>query len=347
MPAGTNTLHVVDSGGLQPGDRLLIARSVTPAWVHFMGMDTLVRNGKPQTWLNGEIRAERVIAAIAGNTITLDVPLSDCLDARYLNPPGCTVVKAIDAGATSEVGVENLNIVAPPQVVGIAQPHHQALRLNGVSDAWVRDVAITDTVDSVAVSNTAQRVTIDNVRINHTVATVGAAKPADFAANGTQILFNRCAATGDNVFYFATGGRVIGPNVLLNCTFHGNGHIQPHMRWATGLLVDGCQVPQSGIDFMNRGIMGSGHGWTMGWAVAWNCAARSYLIQQPPGATNWAIGCTGTFLSGPRPAPKGTKLPVLPSGIIDAPGGPVAPASLYLAQLRARLGEQAVHNIGY
>ncbi|MCH5687720.1 hypothetical protein LWM68_27710 [Niabella sp. W65] len=69
--------------------------------------------------------------------------------------------------------------------------------------------------------------------------------------------------------------------MLLNCTFSGNGWIQPHQRWATGLLIDGCKVPDGGIDFMNRGEMGSGHGWSVGWAVAWNCVAKSYLNQQP------------------------------------------------------------------
>jgi hypothetical protein len=110
------------------------------------------------------------------------------------------------------------------------------------------------------------------------------------------------------------------------------------------LLVDGCQVPESGIDFMNRGEMGSGHGWTIGWAVAWNCVARSYIIQQPPGAMNWAIGCQGTREESGMPF--GHK-PNLPQGIFDSHGTPVAPASLYLAQLRERLGPQALKNIGY
>jgi hypothetical protein len=121
-------------------------------------------------------------------------------------------------------------------------------------------------------------------------------------------------------------------------------HIQPHQRWATGLLVDGCQVPESGIDFMNRGEMGSGHGWTIGWAVAWNCIAKSYVIQQPPGSTNWAIGCRGKQETASRPFGKG---PQLPEGTFDSHGTPVAPASLYLAQLRERLGPQALKNIGY
>ncbi|HWX21678.1 MAG TPA: hypothetical protein VN578_17375 [Candidatus Binatia bacterium] len=39
--------------------------------------------------------------------------------------------------------------------------------------------------------------------------------------------------------------------------------------------------------------------------------------------------------------------PKLPAGIFDSHDSPVAPSSLYLAQLRERLGEQAVKNIGY
>jgi hypothetical protein len=132
--------------------------------------------------------------------------------------------------------------------------------------------------------------------------------------------------------------------VLLNCAFQGDGHIQPHQRWATGLLVDGCRVPEGGIDFMNRGEMGSGHGWTIGWAVAWNCVARSYVIQQPPGSANWAVGCRGTRPASPMPF---GHQPNLPEGFFDSHGTPVSPASLYLAQLYERLGPQALKNIGY
>ena len=186
--------------------------------------------------------------------------------------------------------------------------------------------------------------TVENVRITHTVATKGAAKPADFSTDGSQVLFHRCSATGDNLFYFVTGARVTGPNVLLNCSFHGNGHIQPHMRWATGLLIDGCEVREGGIDLMNRGEMGSGHGWTIGWAVAWNCLARSYIIQQPPGSMNWTIGCKGAREKSGMPF---GHQPSLPEGAYDSYGTPVVPASLYLAQLAERLGPHAVKALGY
>jgi hypothetical protein len=116
------------------------------------------------------------------------------------------------------------------------------------------------------------------------------------------------------------------------------------MRWATGALVDNCQVPDGGIDFMNRGIMGSGHGWAIGWAVAWNCKAKSYLNQLPPGSANWVIGSEG--MPQKRAIPFDT-IPYLQEGIYDSHDTPVSPSSLYLAQLSERLGKQAVINIGY
>ena len=344
--SGADRFTVPNASGFKPGDTVLITRPVSAAWIRFMGMDTLVRNGKRETWLSAgsSTQTERVIQGVAGNTLILGVPLSDSFDARYLDPPGGTVVKCAVSGRISQVGVESLRIFAPAQVVEISQRHHQAIQMNGVSDAWLRDIMIEDTVNSVGIGGSVSRVTVERVGVRHSVATKGAAKPADFSVSGGQVMFNRCASTGNNLFYFVTGARVTGPNVLLNCTFHGNGHIQPHARWATGLLVDGCQVPESGIDFMNRGEMGSGHGWTIGWAVAWNCVARSYIIQQPPGAVNWAIGCRG--MREESGMPFGHK-PNLPQGIFDSHGTPVAPASLYLAQLRERLGPEAVKNIGY
>jgi hypothetical protein len=78
--------------------------------------------------------------------------------------------------------------------------------------------------------------------------------------------------------------------------------------------------------------------------VVWNCQADSFLIQQPPGSANWAIGCKGAEQSKPMP---GLKRPNLPNGIFESHNHAVTPASLYLAQLRERLGDQAVKNIGY
>lgn len=344
VPSGTTGFTVENATGFRAGDTILISRPVTADWIRFMHMDGLVRDGKKQTWLseNSEIIAERVVKRVAGKQLTVEVPLSDSYDRQLLGPQGARVTKCLGIDGLNRVGVENLRIVAPPQPVEISQRHHQAIRMNQVNDGWLRNIQIVDTVNSVSLGAGACRITVEGVGIAHTVATRGAAKPADFSVSGSQVLLHRCSARGDNLFFFVTGARVTGPNVLLNCTFTGKGAIQPHARWATGLLVDGCKVPEGSIDFMNRGEMGSGHGWTVGWAVAWNCEAKSYTVQQPPGSANWAIGCVGT-----RPQagmPFGHR-PALPEGTFDSHGTPVQPVSLYLAQLGHRLGREAVQNV--
>lgn len=342
VPAAAYSFSVANATGFKAGDTIRIIRPVTGAWVKFMGMDNLVRDGKKQTWIDGGITTDREIRAIDKNKITIDLPLTDNYDAAYLNPPGVQVIKIISTGEIRQCAIENFRIECPDQSGTINEGHHRAFTMSGMADGWARNIEVFNTVNSVSV--TGRRITVDHISIVHNLPTKGAAKPADLNGSGQQVLFNRCTITGDNVFYLATGAKVTGPVVLLNCVFRGNGWIQPHQRWATGLLIDNCEVPGGGIDFMNRGVMGSGHGWSIGWAVAWNCKAKTFLNQQPPGAANWVIGGQGEQQK--RAIPFQTE-PFLPEGIYDAHGTPVTPASLYLTQLAERLGKQAVVNIGY
>ncbi len=344
VPSGTKTFTVADATGFAVGDLVDIRKPVTEAWVKHMQMTELVRDGKPQTWLpvGRVLTTERQIAAIQGNTITLDVPLSDSFDSQYLSPPGTAVVKIRPPARVSQVGIEYLHIECPPQAISHTQPHFTALRLNG-QDCWVRDLVIEETMNSVAVSG--KRITLERVIVNRKARHEGSSKPAEFAPNASQVLLDRCSCTGDNIWYAATGAGQAGPIVLLHCTFHGDGRAESHQRWSTGMLYDNCKTPGGGLDFRNRGIMGSGHGWSMGWGVAWNCEAKDYVIQNPPGSMNWMIGCVGSNKPMPRPGEAGGS--PLPSGTVDTPGKAVAPQSLYLAQLRERLGPEALKNIGY
>jgi len=135
VPAGADSFHVSRAENFQAGDRVLINRPATPAWVKFMGMDTLVRNGRPEHWVSGEMHTERAIKKVSGNQITLDVPLADSFNAKYLNPPGGSVVKCDLSGRPTQIGVEHLRIVSPPQAVTINQPHNRALRMDGDSSS--------------------------------------------------------------------------------------------------------------------------------------------------------------------------------------------------------------------
>jgi len=348
VPAGANSFRVKDPANFAAGDTIQIIRPVTDEWIRFMGMDDLKRNGKKQTWVSGDIRTERSISRISGNTLYVDVPLTDSFDAKYLGVGGTKVIKINRAGLISQVGIENLRLVAPPQKITLGQRSYSAVTMRGAVDSWLRDIEIIDTTNGVSIGDGTKRITVEKVNVVQNVPIIGGAKPADFAVSGSQVLFDRISGSGDSTFYFATQARVQGPNVILNCTFHGNGHIQPHQRWATGLLIDGCKIPEGGIDLQNRGEMGSGHGWAIGWSVAWNNEAQSFVIQQPPGSMNWSIGNRGEEKRIPMPtygSPKQTE--PLPQGIVDSPGKAVKPGSLYLEQLLRRLGPKALKNIGY
>ena len=344
VPSGAKTFAVEDSRGFAVGDRITIQRPTTEAWLKFMQMDNLKRDGRPQTFLatTRSGRIERSIKTIDGNTITVDVPLSDSYDATYLNPPGSVVSKTNLSAPLSQVGIEKIHIQCPPLEIKYTDAPYSAIRVGG-DDCWVKDVYCEETMNSTAI--TGSRVTMQQVVVTHTYPNLGASKAADFSIQGCQILIDRCKASGGNTYFVWTGSLRSGPNVVLNSSFSGYGsRLQPHQRWSTGLLFDNCRVPDGGIDFMNRGVAGSGHGWTMGWGVAWNCLAKTYIIQNPPGVYNWAIGCVGERQQTARLFDAS---PILPEGEFESFGKNVAPQSLYLAQLEERLGPQALQNIGY
>ena len=342
VPAGASSITVQDASGLHPGDRIRITREVTPTWLKFMGMDDLWRNGKHETWVGPSLTTERTVLLVHGNTLDLDVPLNDSYDRKYLPPPGAEVQRITASGEIEQSGVEQLSIVAPARHVELRGPLFGAINMRDLKDGWVRSVQVADTTGGVSAGKGTRGITIEDVTFTHSASILGHAKPADFSAGGTQILFLRCASTGDDLFYVVTGARNQGPNVVLDSIFHGNGHIQPHQRWSTAMLVDNTRVPNGGIDYMNRGEMGSGHGWTMGWGVVWNSTAKTFIIQNPPGATNWSIGNTGDEITAQMPNYPRTKLPDLPQGEIISPDKRVLPASLYREQLKERLGKSAL-----
>jgi hypothetical protein len=346
VPSGASSFAVDDASAFGIGDAVLVSRPVTQAWVHFMNMDTLVRDGKPQTWIpvGSVIRTDRRITGISGNTITLDAPLSDSFDASLLDPPGATVVQYTFPGRLSQVAVEHLRVVAPAVNVDIGQPQFTGVSLAAVVDAWVSDVAFQDTQNTVSVGTDAKQVTLDNVHVTHTGDHTGD-RMADFGVNGTQVLVSKCSTDGTGEWSFVTQGQGTGPAVLLSFTSTQQAGIGPHQRWYTGLLADNCSLPNApagvsggttGINFSNRGNHGSGQGWAVGWGVAWNVTTPFLVVQEPPGAHNWCLGCVGQELSGADP-----------NGIFESLGTPVTPRSLYLAQLKDRLGNAAIANIGY
>jgi len=347
VPSGANTFRVASVAGFAVGDIIQVRRPTTKEWVQFMEMDNMTRNGDPQTWIGLDRYSVHIrhIVAINGATLTLDAPLSDSYDAKYLGKNAAEILRVAASEPViplSQVGVEHLRIQCPPLETDYGSAPYAGIRIGG-QDCWVDDVWCVETMNTIPI--TGRRITIRNTHVTHTYTNLGASKPADFSIEGSQILIDRCSSDGGNTYWVWTNSYDTGPNVVLNSNFTGRGsRIQPHQRWSTGFLVDNCRAPDGGIDFPNRGVAGSGHGWCMGWGVVWNSVAQTFIIQNPPGTLNWAIGCIGERQQTARYF---DTAPILPEGIFESHGAHVAPRSLYLAQLADRLGTQALEAIGY
>jgi hypothetical protein len=349
VPFGTHTVHVDDATHIHAGDLVQISKPVTAAWIKYMGMNDLERPNVDEHWINGILKVRRRVAAVSGNAMTFQIALMDSYDSKFLNTEHFTVQAVAVSGQVNEVGVEDLRIVAPAVSVGFHDAHTIAMEIAATADSWVRNVAMIDTTEGIRMDSNSERITLTRVDVEQSKTVTSSAKPFDFAINGTQVLVDRATGTGDSVTYFATEPRQQGPVVILNSVFHGDGNIEPHQRWSTGLLIDNCAVPNGGIHLINRGIMGSGHGWTIGWGVVWNSSAGNFVIQQAPGTITWAMGNRGPLESQGMPDGKGGRVHgiPLPSGLIESQGRPVTPQSLYLSQLAERLGSDALKNIGY
>lgn len=149
--------------------------------------------------------------------------------------------------------------------------------------------------------------------------------------------------SGSDAFPYATQARDPGPNVLLGLVAK-----DPRPSAATPTLG---HRPARRLDAVgdHRFAQPRDHGQRtrlddLGFGVVWNSTADSFLIQQPPGTQNWGIGLLGKIATATAP---GSTSPILPTGTIDSLGKPVAPKSLYLAQLCLRLGPSALKNLGY
>lgn len=353
VPSGATSFDVSDGSKLKVGDSVVVGRPVTQAWIDFMGMNDLTSGGTSQTWIGAGavVETDRTIAAISGNQVTLDVPLADSFDAAYVSPPGGTVTPYTYAGRITDVGVEHLQVVAPAVDVIISDPQFTGVEMNVVADSWLDDIAFQDTQNTVTIDGSTKRVTVEGVKVTHTVTHTGD-RMADFGLSGTQILVDKCSSDGDGEWPLVTQGEVSGPIVALGFTSTQQAGVGPHQRWAVGLLTDGASLPNApnnsdggatGISYSDRGNHGSGQGWAMGWGVAWNVTTPYIVVQQPPGAENWCIGCVGTEVTAVEAGTGKT----VPNGIFDSPGAKVTPGSLYLAQLCDRLGASALVNIGY
>ncbi|MDP3069308.1 MAG: hypothetical protein Q8N18_03420 [Opitutaceae bacterium] len=344
VPWSAKTFALASTAGLRVGDRVVLRRVANDAWIHELGMDRIKNRpgapaGETKQWKaeGFTMDFERTITAIDGPRVTLDAPVMNALDTKF----GGGAVYRYTFPRIAQCGVENLRLVsAYEKGKETSDEAHAwiAVNLGAVENAWVRDVTAVHFSHAVQASGASIFTTTQDCAHLDPVSLITGSRRYSFSLNGQYGLVQRCTARGAR-HTFVTGSRVPGPNVFLDGqAVQSHADSGPHHRWAVGTLYDNISDDRQ-LRVQDRQWAGSGHGWAGAQQVLWNCTSPTIVVQQPPTAQNYAIGCVGKFVAGDWS-------PNAPRGLIESEGRPVTPRSLYLAQLDARLGAAAVANVG-
>lgn len=328
VPVGATQLALDSTEGLHVGERVLVERPSTKAWIAAIGMN--VSPGRePFAWEPGKMNLhwERTITAINGPRITLDAPLTTALERRF---GGGTVTAVSWPGRLSEVGVENLRCESVFNPANPKDEDHSwmAVSVDAAENAWVANVtAVHFCSSAVQLGSGTRAVTVEDCACLAPVSEIGGYRRWSFHTSGELTLFLRCRAE-HGIHDFTVGYLATGPNVFLNCRDTETlGWSGSSGSWASGILFDNVHLDGSSLDLDNLETWNQGVGWAAANSVLWQCSAARMYIRRPPTAQNWAIGVWAEFLG---------------DGAWDQVNEFVRPESLYRQQLADRLGASAV-----
>lgn len=327
LPTGATVLEVENTTGLKAGDSIMLVRQPNQQWIDALDMAQF--GWTPTRYV---VEFERTILKITGKQIALKEPVVDPIQKQY---GGGYIYKAQRSGRISKCGIENMRLESAYKTDTSEDHGWDAVALLRAEHCWVKEVTAKYfgyacvSIEAQSVYNTIE----DCAMLDPKSITTGGRKYSFVIEGGAAFnLFNRCYTRGGR-HDFATSSVVPGPNVFLDCySTDTYADIGPHHRWATGLLFDNIYGGQ--IRVQNRGKMGSGHGWAGAQVMFWNNYSykSDFKVNSAPGSMNWAIGCSGQKQDGP-------------TGHWESWGTYITPRSLYLQQLKDRLGDKAVKNI--
>jgi hypothetical protein len=345
VPTGSRIFEVASASKYAVGDNIIIYHPCTDAWlqaVNYGGThDTIL-------WQVGEepIVYNRRITAINGNQITIDAPVFNPLNKSLSQ---AYIYKYGRANLKTNIGIENIRIDI--ETAGGTDENHiwSAIELNQLEDSWVRNCTMLHFGQSGVITCTADRVTVDNCSALDPVSIITGERRYNFNTYTASqlILFSNCLATNGRHHFVSNGHSFASGNVFYNCKSIGiYNSSEGHRRWSQGFLYDNIvdsapNITSYVLGLYNRGNYGTAHGWAITNSVVWNCRVSNtdIIIQKPPTGQNYAIGCFARKVSGATPPAPFQEA----AGFIEGTNkDSLNPQSLYLAQLKERLGTSSI-----
>ncbi|GAB2812812.1 hypothetical protein GCM10027043_10580 [Ferruginibacter profundus] len=330
VPAGTKSFTVTNTEGLQEGDNIIVLRPGTDKWITDLKMDKIEPKSDTRQWTAAEydLKFERIITKISGNTITIDNPVVMSMETQY---GGGEIFKYNFDGRISGCGIENLYLESEFETDTAENHGWDAISFNSIENGWITNVTSKYFGYScVNLGNQSKWITVDHCKCLDAKSQITGGRRYSFNNDGQMNLFMNCFASEGRHDY-VTGAKVAGPNVFYNCTAqHTHADIGPHHRWAMGTLYDNI-VTDGEINAQDRGNWGTGHGWSGVTQVFWHCTAAKAAIQDP-----WVSG--KNYVIGLQAIPYEGRFKGRPMTVWEGQGKTgLQPASLFMAQLNERL----------
>jgi hypothetical protein len=351
VPVGSRTLRIMSAKGFKPGDTVVVRRIGNQAWIDAVGMSG---NTPASRWRPFNVEWDRVVTDVQGDTITIDAPITCAIERRW---GGGEVVKSDDTGRAAQIGIENLRAMSEfdptrrtTEYGNMDRPNYVAeeyyadeehfrdfVVFTNAKDCWVRNATALHFVNSmVGTQRGTTWITVQDCVSREPISRRMGARRFTFALRGQLALVQRCHSDKGR-HSFMTGQPTGSGNVFLDCTATSPfSSSEPHEQWATGSLYDNVQAPLTARFWKDINI-----GWAGANTVFWNCEG-SFLVQKPPTAQNYSFGHLGlnaVVFNIPLQDPSKE------NGHLESLDRHVTPRSLYLTQLRDRLGDLAVRQV--
>jgi hypothetical protein len=355
VPVGATRFDVVSVKGFKVGDKVIVRRYGNEDWIKELKMKDDIANSRAWKF---DINYDREIISINGNTITVDAPIFTAVDKRW----GGGELFKYNENRIERVGVENLRGISDynPEVrtttygnmdrdkmareyqyqgdeyYSDENHYNNFISFGNAKNGWVRNMTALHFMYSAVITNGGTKwITVEDCVSMEPVSVRAGGRRFTFKLNGQLSLVQRCLSYKGR-HSFAGEGSTSSGNVFLQCkAINPYSTSEPHGYWENGILYDNVQAPLTARywDFV------------MGWAgantVFWNCEG-DFLIQSPPTAANYSFGHIGVNATVFNAALQDlTK----PNGHVESMDKHVTPRSLYLTQLKERLGEKAVKNV--
>ncbi|MGI6321809.1 MAG: hypothetical protein ACOXZO_00590 [Bacteroidales bacterium] len=356
VPVGACSFNVASAKAFKAGDKILVRRVGNQDWIKEIGEDSIAAGRNK--WRPFTITYDRVITEVKGNTIVIDAPIFTAVETRW---GGGDIVKYVDE-RIEQVGVENLRGISEynPSVRQMTYGNMDRDKLNpkfqykgeeyfsdenhvsnfivisNAKNVWIRNISALHFATSVIQSNAGSKwITVQDCESWEPVSQRWGGRRFIYQMNGQLCLVQRCFSQKGRHSFVLQGPEASG-NVFFDCqAINPYSTSEPHNRWVNGVLYDNVKAPLTARYW----------DYIIGWAganiVFWNCEG-DFLVQSPPTAKNYSFGHIGInaviFNTGLQDLTK-------PNGHVESLDRHVTPGSLYLTQLKERLGVEAVKNI--